>query len=155
MSDIKIVDEWKEGKGPRGERGERGHRGHDGHDGDDGSTGPTGSTGLTGSTGATGPTGPASFPPIIAAANVNLNGTFGSQTGFTVIAHPSAGHYRLTFANPTFPDINTITLVALSNALGSQISFINNIGSGIVDVFTFNAAGVATDSDFSIVVYEN
>lgn len=171
-----------EGEGERGERGERGkrghrgHRGHDGHDGRDGSdgstgptgftgsTGPTGPTGFTGATGATGPTGPTGFtgptgaaapvgvPQIIAAANVDGDDAFlGIVTGFSGLLHFAVGHYILTVTNPPVDPNNLLAVAMQVTISGGQISY--GFSAGLLQIFTFNAAGVAADRAFSVIVY--
>ena len=153
MSDIK-VGEQREGRGPRGHEGPRGPTGPTGSTGV-ASTGPTGpsSTGSTGATGPTGPTGVAGVAPIIAAAEVNSDGTFISEHGFSASSHPATGQYTVTLTNPPANLNNLAVSITLAGNAGGQVSFLTNTG-GIIDVFTFSSGGVATDKIFSIVAYD-
>jgi hypothetical protein len=164
MSEIQISnplceDDCEGERGERGKRGKRGKRGHDGHDGHDGrdgdtgSTGPTGPTGSTGSAGATGATGPGSTPPVIAAANVNSNGTFfGNPHGFSGVTQLGTGQYRLTLSSPPALPNNISAQLTLAGLVGGQISYLT--GPTTIDVFTFNAAGVAADKIFAVAVFD-
>lgn len=143
-----MADSNKRGPECDDERGGRGRRGHRGHRGHDGATGPTGPTGLT---------GPTSFPPIVAAANINSDGTFIEQTGFASVSRPLVGQYVLTLSAPLLPipgDNGLVIQLTLSNSVGGQISYLFDppASAGIIRVFTFDGAGVPTNKIFSITV---
>jgi hypothetical protein len=158
MADIKIpFSDGANGpcgeRGERGERGKRGHRGHDGETGPTGATGPTGSIGTTGSTGGTGPTGTTGFPPIIAAATVNVGGTFASQTGFASLTHPSTGQYNFQLTNPPVVQANTVVIgMIISGGIAGQITA--TLVAGGFNMFTYDPAGVLADRFFAVAVYD-
>ena len=114
-----------------------------------GATGPTGPTGL----GTTGPTGPGTFPGLIAAATVNSTGTFVAQTGFSASTHPATGQYTLTMITTPVSLINIIPTAMVAGGAGGQISYLFT-APNVIDIFTFNALGVAADIVFSIVVFD-
>lgn len=140
-------------RGERGERGKRGERGERGERGHEGPTGPTGPSGTTGSTGPTGPTGP-SVAPVIAAAVVNSNGVFISEQGFTGITHtPGSGVYVLTLANPPLSSNDLAVVVTQANILAGQVSYLAPAANQ-VEVHTFDAAGLAADRIFTVIVHD-
>jgi hypothetical protein len=98
-----------------------------------------------------------SFPPVVGAANVNSNGTFIEQTGFSSSSHPAVGQYVLTLTTPPPPLPGNNALVVLITPVGlvgRQVSYLFDppSDSGIIRVFTFDAAGVPLDDVFSIAV---
>ncbi len=97
---------------------------------------------------------PPTFPPITATANVNSNGVFIEQTGFSSSTHPVVGQYVLTLLNPPIDDNFLVVNITLSNSVGGQVSFLFDppLPQGVIRVFTFNGVGVPTDLIFSIVV---
>ena len=105
-----------------------------------------------------GVTGPAGFPPIVGVASVLSDGTFIEQTGFSASSHPGVGEYTLTLTNPPpiVPGNNgLIVLLTLSGLVGGQTSYTFDPpgDSGIIDVRTFDAAGVPANRIFSIAVF--
>ena len=142
--------------GATGNTGATGATGLTGSTGATGATGATGNTGATGATGNTGATGEAGFPPVIAAATVN-GGTslYSRQTGFVDPgpSHPATGEYHLQLSSPPLDLLNLVVAPAISGLVPGEISWIIN-GIDEIIVFTFNSAGVATDQNFSVVVYD-
>jgi hypothetical protein len=139
MSDIRVGPEGA--RGPRGERGERGERGK------------TGPAGPAGSTGPIGPTGPAGLAPVIAAASVNLDGTFVAQKGFTGSAHPSTGVYTFALANPPINTNNLAVVATLGGNASGEIVWLGN-GFAPITIQTFDGANALADRLFTIVVYD-
>lgn len=123
-----------------------------------GKRGPTGPTGPSGA-GATGPTGPtgSTVPPILAAAIVNSDGTYITQTGFTgAIGTPATGQYQLTLENPppSPPGSNALlVLITIAGSAGGQNSYLFDSDS-VVHAYTFDAAGAAANKIFSITVFD-
>lgn len=118
----------------------------------EGPRGPRGRTGSTGPSGPTGPTGASGFPPAIAAATVGSNGGFASSSGFSASTHPGTGQYTLTLTDPPTNLTDAVPTGWIAGPSGGQISFQTTMPN-LIDVFTFNAAGAATDQTFSIVVF--
>jgi hypothetical protein len=90
---------------------------------------------------------------------VNSNGTFIEQTGFASVSNPLTGQYVLTLTTPppVFPgpgNNGLVVLVLQVGLVGGQTSYLFDppADSGIIRIFTFDAAGVAANSIFSIAV---
>lgn len=95
------------------------------------------------------------MPPILAAAFVDTNlVTYKTQIGFLGgITHPGVGQYILTLSSPPVDMTKLVTAATLNTAFGGQISY--QYGVGTIDIFTFDATGVAADKiDFSLVLYD-
>jgi hypothetical protein len=90
---------------------------------------------------------------VIAAANVNAGVFFGNPHGFSGSTHPATGQYTVTLISPPSDPNNILVLISLVGSLGGQVSWLIT-APGTIDVFTFNAAGVAANMTFSIVVYD-
>jgi collagen triple helix repeat protein len=155
MSETRITSLERCERGPRGERGEQGERGKRGKTGP---TGPTGPTGATGPAGATGATGPAGFPSILAAATVSPIEGYINNVGFTgPITHtPGTGVFTLTLANPP-PNLTSDTVILgmiINTGAGGQITMSGSTAPNLIQISTFNAAGVATDLPFYVAVLD-
>ena len=92
--------------------------------------------------------------PLIAAALVEDDGTFISQRGFTGIVHvPASGLYVLTLANPPADLNNLVVEVTQGGTVAGQEAASFGLPD-LINVRTFDAAGVLTDRIFMITVYD-
>jgi hypothetical protein len=144
--------------GPTGSTGPTGASGTTGATGAastiTGPTGPAGVTGATGSgtTGATGPTG-VGTPPIIAAANINSDGSVLAKTGnFGTVTHVGTGSYSLAW-NTEPANLNDVLVVVTTGAgdvvrIGTYLVTVSGI-----DVFTADTTATLADVTFTVVVY--
>jgi hypothetical protein len=91
---------------------------------------------------------------VIAAANVNSDGVFfGNPQGFSGSTHPATGQYTVTLTSPPANPNNILPLIQLGGFVGGQNSYLITT-PGTIDVFTFDATGVAADRIFGIVVLD-
>lgn len=146
MSETRIA---LESQGPRGKRGRTGPTGP---------TGKTGATGPAGPTGATGATGPTGLASILAAATVSPIEGYINNVGFTgSITHtPGTGVFTLTLANPP-PNLTSDTVILgmiLNTGAGGQITMSGSTAPNLIQISTFNAAGVPTDLPFYVAVLD-
>lgn len=92
---------------------------------------------------------------VIAAAFVNAGGVLlGKSPGIANLMHtPATGIYAITLDHPPDdPNNTTVAATIIDFLVGGQITWI--LDGSLVLVCTYNAAGVPTDRNFSIVVYD-
>ena len=88
---------------------------------------------------------------MIAEANVGADGSFfGNLHGFSGCIWLGTGSYRLTLNDAPIDPNNITAQLSLVGAAGGQISY--SAGASTIDVFTFDANGIAADKSFSIAV---
>jgi hypothetical protein len=95
---------------------------------------------------------------VIAAATVAGGPSlYNRQAGFVGAGpgHPATGQYTLILSNPPADLNNLVVAPAIIAPIGTpgEITWTFN-GTNEIDISTFNGAGVATNQNFSLVVYD-
>lgn len=93
--------------------------------------------------------------PVIAAANVNSNGVYLEQKGFTGdVENPNTGEYLLTLSTPLPPGaVNSLVpMISIAGFIGGQSSYLFDANNNIIHVYTFDSSGAAASRIFSICV---
>lgn len=87
----------------------------------------------------------------IAMASVDSPGTVLNGTGNVTVTNSSAGTYSVTVAGHSANINNDIVQATLTSSNGGMIT-VNSLSGGYV-VYTRNASGVLTNTDFNIIIY--